>query len=95
MLNVVGGGRVSIFGIMLGLAISCLSQLAAAEDKHRPKTMIPAPSPARSGCHLSAEVYDTQKNQTTFSYDCATAQGPNGVRGYTEIKPGNYFKNRN
>ncbi|HSU68321.1 MAG TPA: hypothetical protein VLJ39_15690 [Tepidisphaeraceae bacterium] len=80
---------------MLGLAISCLSQLAAAEDKHRPKTMIPAPSPARSGCHLSAEVYDTQKNQTTFSYDCATAQGPNGVRGYTEIKPGNYFKNRN
>jgi hypothetical protein len=93
MLDIVGVRRVSIFGTALCLAISCFSQLAAADDKHRPKTMIPAPSPARTGCRLSGEVYDTQKNQTTFSYDCDSRQ-PDGTFGYREHKPGNYFKNR-
>jgi hypothetical protein len=93
MLDIVTGARVSVFGMALCLAVSGLLAPAMADNKNRPKTMIPAPSPARAGCHLSGEVYDIQKNQTTFSYDCDSRQ-PDGHFGYTEHKPGNYFKNR-
>ena len=95
MIDIAGGTRVSIFGLALCLAVFGLLLPAAANDKNRPKTMIPAPTPnpARAGCHLSGELYDYKTNVTRFSYDCDVRQ-PDGLFGYIEYKPGNYFKNK-
>ena len=62
-----------------------------ADNKHRPLRVIPRPTPsaAPAGCTLTAIVYDSEKNQTTFSYDCPTPAQPHNR--LTETKPGNYF----
>lgn len=68
-----------------------ITSLLVGCDMPNKRVMTPVPSAAKQGCHLTTELYDHQKNQTTFMYECNHAIDAAGHTSYTETKPGNYF----
>jgi hypothetical protein len=54
----------------------------------RPLTKKPAPPEAHAGCRLTGTLYDIEKNETSFLYDCDHPDST-GRTSYVEIRPGN------
>jgi hypothetical protein len=84
-----------VFAVALAAGFVAIGAPALANNPNvRVKAPAPTPDAAATGCHLSATVYDSQKDRTTFSYDCDHAVDAAGHRSYTVTKRGNYFRGR-